>query len=44
MVVPGGPSAGELTLAEIVELLETKHSTWGRAQLIEALSVVLPTA
>ena len=41
---PGVRRPGELILAEIVELLETKHSTWGRAQLVEALSVALPTA
>ena len=35
--------SGELILAEVVELLEAKHSTWGRAELIEALSVVLPS-
>ena len=33
----------ELYLAETIELLERKHSTWGRAQVVEALSVVLPT-
>jgi conjugative relaxase-like TrwC/TraI family protein len=35
--------SGELIPAEVVELLEAKHSTWGRAELIEALSVVLPS-
>ena len=33
----------ELYLAETMELLERRHSTWGRAQVVEALSVVLPT-
>jgi conjugative relaxase-like TrwC/TraI family protein len=33
----------ELSLTETIELLERKHSTWGRADVIEALSVVLPT-
>lgn len=33
----------ELYLAETIERLERKHSTWGRAQVVEALSVVLPT-
>jgi hypothetical protein len=28
----------------VVERLETEHSTWGRAELIETLSVVVPTA
>jgi conjugative relaxase-like TrwC/TraI family protein len=41
---PGVRCPGDLILAEVVEVLEAKHSTWGRAQLIEALSVVLPTA
>jgi conjugative relaxase-like TrwC/TraI family protein len=33
----------ELALAETIELLERKHSNWGRAEAVEALSVVLPT-
>jgi len=33
----------ELILAETIEVLERNHSTWGRAQVVEALSVVLPT-
>jgi conjugative relaxase-like TrwC/TraI family protein len=33
----------DLYMAETIELLERKHSTWGRAQVVEALSVVLPT-
>jgi len=33
----------DLQMAETIELLERKHSTWGRAQVVEALSVVLPT-
>ncbi|HMC38947.1 MAG TPA: MobF family relaxase [Acidimicrobiales bacterium] len=33
----------ELYLAATVEQLERQHSTWGRAQVVEALSVVLPT-
>jgi conjugative relaxase-like TrwC/TraI family protein len=33
----------ELSLSETIELLERKHSTWGRADVVEALSVVLPT-
>ena len=33
----------ELYLAETIERLERRHSTWGRAQVVEALSVVLPT-
>jgi len=33
----------ELALAETIELLERKQSTWGRAEVVEALSVVLPT-
>jgi hypothetical protein len=32
-----------LSLAETIELLERKQSTWGRADVVEALSVVLPT-
>ncbi len=36
------PSLGP-SLAETIELLERKQSTWGRAEVIEALSVVLPT-
>ncbi len=32
----------ELILAETIEVLERNHSTWGRAQVVEALSVVLP--
>lgn len=35
---------GELIVAEVIEMLETRHSTWGRAQLIEALSVAFPTS
>jgi conjugative relaxase-like TrwC/TraI family protein len=31
----------ELYLARTIELLEHTHSTWGRAQVVEALSVVL---
>jgi conjugative relaxase-like TrwC/TraI family protein len=33
----------ELSVAETIELLERKHSTWGRSEVVEALSVVLPT-
>ena len=33
----------ELSLAETIDRLERKHSTWGRAEVVEALSVVLPT-
>jgi len=33
----------DLYLAETIELLEHQHSTWGRAQVVEALTVVLPT-
>jgi conjugative relaxase-like TrwC/TraI family protein len=33
----------ELVLAETIEVLERKHSTWGRAEVIEALTIVLPT-
>jgi hypothetical protein len=36
------PSIG-LYLAQTIEQVERKHSTWGRAQVVEALSVVLPT-
>ena len=33
----------EMSLAQTIELLERKHSTWGRAEAVEALSVVLAT-
>lgn len=33
----------ELSLIETIEILERKHSTWGRAEVVEALTVVLPT-
>jgi conjugative relaxase-like TrwC/TraI family protein len=33
----------ELLLSEAIEVLERNHSTWGRAEVVEALSVVLPT-
>lgn len=33
----------ELYLAETIEVLEREHSTWGRAQVVEALSVLLLT-
>ena len=36
------PSA-ELLVAEVIDRLEAKHSTWGRAEAVEALIVVLPT-
>jgi hypothetical protein len=36
------PSA-ELLVAEVIDRLETKHSTWGRAEVVEALTVVVPT-
>ncbi|HEX6394371.1 MAG TPA: MobF family relaxase [Acidimicrobiales bacterium] len=32
----------ELALTEVIDRLERTHSTWGRAHVIEALSVVLP--
>ena len=32
----------ELVLAEAIDRLERSHSTWGRAQAIEVLSVLLP--
>ena len=34
----------EVALAETIAVVEREHSTWGRAQVIEALTVVLPTA
>jgi thymidine kinase len=33
----------EMMVAAVINLLERDHSTWGRAQVIEALTVVLPT-
>ncbi|HET9731678.1 MAG TPA: MobF family relaxase [Acidimicrobiales bacterium] len=33
----------ELVLAEAIDRLERSHSTWGRAQAVEVLSVVLPS-
>jgi hypothetical protein len=33
----------ELSLIETIEVLERTHSTWGRAEVVEALAVVLPT-
>ena len=33
----------ELALVNAIDRLERSHSTWGRAQAVEALSVVLPT-
>jgi hypothetical protein len=32
----------DLYVAQTIEQLERKHSTWGRAQVVEALSIVLP--
>jgi conjugative relaxase-like TrwC/TraI family protein len=36
------PSAESL-VAEVIDRLETTHSTWGRAEVIEALTVAVPT-
>ena len=33
----------DLVLVEAIDRLERSHSTWGRAQAVEVLSVVLPT-
>ena len=33
----------DLVLAEAIDRLERSHSTWGRAQAVEVLSIVLPT-
>jgi conjugative relaxase-like TrwC/TraI family protein len=33
----------DLRMSEAIEMLERKHSTWGRAQVVDALSVVLAT-
>ena len=33
----------ELALVDAIDRLERSHSTWGRAQAVEALSVVLPS-
>jgi conjugative relaxase-like TrwC/TraI family protein len=39
----GVPPSLELALTEAIDRLERSHSTWGRAQAVEVLSVVLPT-
>jgi conjugative relaxase-like TrwC/TraI family protein len=38
----GLASSLELMVGQVIEWLEREHSTWGRAQVTEALTVVLP--
>ena len=39
----GVTSSMDLALVEAIDRLERSHSVWGRAQVVEALSAVLPT-